>query len=99
MKQQINSKPDLFRKLKPGDAPVIIDFSDSEEDIGSCYVSQANDYNRFNKIREHKYIHVSTDYDVRQIAIVCTTYEEYILEKQHKLPWRWWKDLIPSKKK
>jgi len=90
-------KMDLFRGLKPGDKPLIIDLGD----IGECtsYSTLGWRYNTFEGKEEGKYVHVSIDYKTASVYLICTTYEEYEKEQRRKLPRQWWKTKIKSKKK
>lgn len=74
--------------MKPGDKPVII----HEDSPSGCatYSTLAWRYSAFFGKSEGKYIHTCIDYVNSIVTLVCTTYDEYIMEKNRELPPRWW---------
>lgn len=90
-----DTKTEILRNMKPGQDTLTLKLSTTEE---CCtYSTLASRFNNIKGQRMGKYIHVSVDYLNCTVHLVCTTYDEYLKEKEHLLPKQWWKNKIPKK--
>lgn len=88
-------KTDIVAEMRPGDV-VEIETGDPEE--CSTYHTLAWRYSKIKGKMQGKYIHTSIDYETCTVWLVCTTYDEYLRERDRLMPKGWWKSLIRKKK-
>lgn len=87
-------KTDIVAEMKPGDV-VTLELPTTEE--CSTYHSLAWRYSMLKGKAQGKYIHISIDYPTCTVWLVCTTWEEYMQERDRILPREWWKSRIRKK--